>query len=347
MKLNACIFLFTVMLVSFAPIAEGRLFAGLEGSTPPTYSSDLIGFPAVTWTEHFSFDVSGAAATPEDTLYLCNGAFNTDLYKATLDSDPVFLTQISEDISSLAFGRDTLWGYSNYASTKGIYSINIQNGEATLEIDIYTGTSFRFFALGYNTMDDKLYGYTEYGVSGLYSIDIDTGDMVKIADPIPASNSQGRGLAVGDNVVYLTATRGDDGIPYYAYDLSQGIGGVWVEFTNPYPQFHSTGGAAWLPEIAGIQGQINADYLQLSISPNPVTGLMTFSFQLPSAGNACLEIFDISGRRRAALMNADLNAGDGQVVWNCHDDSDIPSGVYMAVLRSGSQAVTQKLILLK
>ncbi len=235
-----------LFLITFAN--AGTLFVGLEGSAPPTFSSDLSGFPNVTWTPHYSFDVSGATATPEGTLYLCEGAFTTHLYEASLTSSPQLICTISEDMSSLAYGRDTLWGFSNYADPKGIYSIDTITGTTTLELDVYTGYGFRFFALDYNPVDDLFYGYTEYGASGLYSINIDTGEMIQLTGSIPASNGQGRGMAVGNNTVYLTATRGDDGIPYFAYDIAQGVGGDWVEFPNPYPAYHSTGGAAFIPD---------------------------------------------------------------------------------------------------
>lgn len=228
--------------------AHAQLFAGLEGSAPPTVSTDLTGFPDVQWDNHFSFDVSGAAAAPDGTLYLCNGAFTTELYESTLTGPPQHLARLDLDMTALAYGRGTLYGYSNYADPKGIYEIDINTGACTLVLDVYTGTSFRFFALDYNPVDDLFYGYTEYGASGLYSINIDTGEMIKLAGSIPASNGQGRGMAVGRNTVYLTATRGDDDIPYFAYDISQGIGGEWVPFTQPYPAYHSTGGAAYIPQ---------------------------------------------------------------------------------------------------
>ena len=234
------------------------LFVGLEGSAPATRSSDLSGFPNVIWSKHFAFDVSGAAARPDGTLFLCNGAFTTRLYTATPTRRPQLIATISVDIHALAFGRDTLWGFSNFAPTKGIYEINPATGQATLVLDVHTGTSFRFFALDYNPVDDLLYGYTEFGDSGLYSINIDTGEMLKIVNTIPAANGQGRGMAVGNNTVYLTATRGDEGIPCFAYDLSQGANGVWVPFTQPYPQFHSTGGAAWIPDPVS-PGDMNCD----------------------------------------------------------------------------------------
>ena len=229
-------------------VATAELFVGLEGSSPVTKSTDLSGFPDVIWENHFAFDVAGAAAAPDGTLYLCNGAFTTRLYMSTDFGIPELTATLSEDIHGLAFGRGNLYGYSNYADPKGIYQIDPVTGDCTLVLDVYTGTSFRFFALDYNPRDDLFYGYTEYGASGLYSINIDTGEMIQLAGTIPASNGQGRGMAVGNNTVYLTATRGDDGIPFFAYDLAQGVGGEWTPFTQAYPAYHSTGGAAWIPD---------------------------------------------------------------------------------------------------
>jgi len=228
--------------------AQAQLFVGLETAGVQAKLGDMSTFPDVTYANLWTFEISGAAATPDGTLYVCNGAFTTKLYKSTNLAAPVLQSTLSEDIHAMAFGRGKLYGYSNYAATKGIYEIDPASGACTLVLDVYTGTSFRFFALDYNPVDDLFYGYTEYGDSGLYSINIDTGEMIKIVGTIPASNGQGRGMAVGRNTVYLTATRGDDGIPLYAYDLSQGPDGTWVPFTQPYPAYHSTGGAAWIPE---------------------------------------------------------------------------------------------------
>lgn len=269
MKVRKLCCLFFVFLFWLNLFATGTLFVGLEGSAPPTFTTNMAGFPNVTWTSGFSHDVSGAAAAPDGTIYIIEGAFTTHLYSFTLGSTPQQLCTISEDMSALAYANGTLYGYSNYADPKGIYSIDTTTGIATLVLDVYTGYGFRFFALDYNPQDGLFYGYTEYGASGLYSINIDTGEMIQLAGTIPASNGQGRGMAVGDNTVFLTATRGDDGIGYFAYDLSQGVGGNWVEFTNPYPNYHSTGGAAWIADQAPqiqIQGHVVG-------SDDPLAGL--------------------------------------------------------------------------
>ncbi|MFI4916381.1 MAG: GC-type dockerin domain-anchored protein [Phycisphaerales bacterium JB060] len=226
--------------------AHAQIFVGLEGGSPPTYTSDLAGFPGVSWTPGVGVDVSAAAGKGDGGVYLCNGAFTTVLYEHDFSGSPTRLATIDRDIHALAYDGATLYGYSNFSSTKGIYSIDPATGETELAYDIHTGTSFRFFALDYNAADGLLYGYTEYGDTGLWAIDVDAQAMTKVADPFPADNTQGRAMAIGDNTVYILSTRGADGVPAFAYDLSQGPGGDWVAFTNPYTDSNATGGAAWL-----------------------------------------------------------------------------------------------------
>lgn len=340
------------LLILVLPLTTqaGTLFVGLEGSSPPTRSSDLAGFPDVSWDTHYSFDVSGAAATEDGDLFLCNGAFTTKLYHATLDQTPIYLCTISNDMSALAYGRETLYGYSNYATPKGIYSIDTATGQATLVLDVYSGTGFRFFGLGYNPHDDLFYGYTEYGDNGLYSINIDTGEMIKLAGSIPASNGQGRGLAVGNNTVYLTATRGDDGVSYFAYDLNQGAGGDWLAFTNAYPSYHSTGGAAWIASdtATGDAGPATARML-LGAYPNPFNPRTNIRVDMQARGIVSLEVYSLSGQRVALLHHGILPEGRHELVWNGRNDAGLESssGIYLLLLRMGERGETRKLLLLR
>jgi len=296
-----CLLLLSILLLPPWAADAQYLFVGLEGTSQATCSSDLVGFPEVTYRNHYTFDVSGAAATEEGTLYLCNGAYTTHLYRATQTQYPEELCTISVDITALAYGNGVLWGYSNYATPKGIYEIDPVTGNATLVLDVYTEPHFRFFGLDFNPADGLLYGYTEYGDSGLYSINLTTGEMIKLADTIPASNGQGRALAVGNNTVYLAATRGDDDIPFFAYDISQGIGGEWVGFTNAYPTEHATGGAAWIPDpaaaIEGESGAIPPAHLRLlEVCPNPTTGPPTAFYETSVAGPVRVSLHGVDGR---------------------------------------------------
>ena len=326
-------------LILLSPARAQLLFAGLEDASLQTKTSDLGGFPAVTWVNRFPFEVNGAACDPAGTIYLCNGPFTTRLYRSTVNGPPVYVTNISVDVHGLGFGRGRLYGFSNYGSPMGIYAVDPVTGSATLAIDT-SPQGYRFFGLDYNPLDDKLYGYTEYGASGLYSIDIDSGVMTRLVASPPGVNGQGRALAVGNNTVYLLATRGDEGEPCFAYDLTQGPGGAWVGFTNPYPAHHNTGGATWIPAPAGIgESDARSSGLRLLLTgPRPYSEQVTMLCGFPEDGEAVMEIFDIAGRRVATPLFGPVSAGTRTVTWDLRSDSErrIPSGVYFARLRSGA-----------
>jgi len=235
---------FLALIVAGAASAQQR-FVGRE-SDVPAFVTDLNGFPNVTWTTLWNQPISGAAADADGHLYLCEGAFTTHLWISTDFGVPQQAATLSVDITALAWGRGSLYGYSNYAAPKGIYQIDPATGACTPVLDVYTDTGYRFFGLDYNPVDDLFYGFTEYGNSGLYSIDIDTGEMIRLSAGPAGWYGMARGLAVGDDVVYVTAVNGNED-SYYAYDLSQGVGGLWDGFTNPYPGLMITGGAAWIP----------------------------------------------------------------------------------------------------
>lgn len=234
----------TILSILAGGVSAQQLFCGLETDVPAQVA-DLYGFPELEWTPLWSFGPSGAAADPLGTLYLCEGAFTTYLYRSTDLGVPELLATLSVDITGLAYGRGNLYGYSNYATPKGIYQIDPATGACTAVLDVHTDTGYRFFGLDYNPEDDLFYGFTEYGDSGLYSIDIDTGEMIRISSGPTSWYGMARGLAVGNDTVYITATSSTD--PYFAYDLSQGIDGEWVAFTNPYDGMQVTGAAAWIP----------------------------------------------------------------------------------------------------
>lgn len=222
-----------------------QLFTGVDVQTP-TRSTSLAGFPAVAYTNHAAFQVNGMAALDDgSTLVIAQGPFTTWLYTSATGSAPIQTVRAGIDLHALGYGRQTLYGFSNYGSPMGIYAVDMTTGAATLAVDT-SAAGYRFFGLDYDPVDDRLYGYTEYGTSGLYAIDIDTGAMTRVAASIPALNSQGRGLAVGNHIVYLTATRGLDGVASYAYDLRQGNTGNWVPFTNAFTTTNATGGSAFL-----------------------------------------------------------------------------------------------------
>ena len=79
-------------------------------------------------------------------------------------------------------------------------------------------------------------------------------------------------------------------------------------------------------------------------SPNPFNPTTTFSFDLSVATKVRLVVYDILGRSVAVLANETLDVGNHKVIF---DGSVLPTGVYFANLRAGSQVKTYKILLVR
>lgn len=79
--------------------------------------------------------------------------------------------------------------------------------------------------------------------------------------------------------------------------------------------------------------------------PNPFNPSTTISFQLPANSRVNLEVFDIAGRKIAALVDGEMKtAGTHQVTF---DASGLASGMYFYRLQTAGQSLTQKMMLVK
>ena len=79
--------------------------------------------------------------------------------------------------------------------------------------------------------------------------------------------------------------------------------------------------------------------------PNPFNPLTTIQFDVETTlSKSVLNIYDISGKNVATLINERLKSGNYEVQW---DASGFSSGVYFSELISGENRVSQKMILLK
>jgi hypothetical protein len=67
-------------------------------------------------------------------------------------------------------------------------------------------------------------------------------------------------------------------------------------------------------------------------------------YVLPEPAEVTLSVYDISGRLVDRLVQSYESAGEHTVAWN---SSSRPSGIYFYQLRSGGEAVTQKVVLVK
>lgn len=79
----------------------------------------------------------------------------------------------------------------------------------------------------------------------------------------------------------------------------------------------------------------------ISVFPNPSDSKISFRFDILSPSSASLSIFDITGREITSLFDQTTKRGRYTVDWN----SDLPSGVYIARLKTPSSIHSEKLII--
>ena len=78
--------------------------------------------------------------------------------------------------------------------------------------------------------------------------------------------------------------------------------------------------------------------------PNPFNASTIIQYNLPSASDVNINIYDILGRKVETLVSGKQPAGYHQVVW---DASDRSSGMYFYKIRAGNYSEARKMVLLK
>lgn len=78
--------------------------------------------------------------------------------------------------------------------------------------------------------------------------------------------------------------------------------------------------------------------------PNPFNPITTIPFALPVQSSVKMEVFDITGRRVAEILNDQMSAGHHEIQF---DARHLSSGVYMYRLQVGDISITRKLLLIK
>jgi hypothetical protein len=89
---------------------------------------------------------------------------------------------------------------------------------------------------------------------------------------------------------------------------------------------------------------IPCEQIQFGCSPNPFNAEAALQFSLPGSGQTNLTVYDISGRAVATLLDRTMEAGWHSMNFNAEH---LASGIYLAVLDSGKEKLTQRLLLVK
>ena len=78
--------------------------------------------------------------------------------------------------------------------------------------------------------------------------------------------------------------------------------------------------------------------------PNPFNPTTSLDLSLDSSGSVSVKIYNVVGQAVATLASGHMNAGYHNVTW---DAANVPSGVYIVKVTTGSNTSIQKVMLMK
>lgn len=99
-----------------------------------------------------------------------------------------------------------------------------------------------------------------------------------------------------------------------------------------------------LTELIHNEGIDVTDYVLYQNYPNPFNASTNIEFRNPKKEFVSLRIFNISGEEVATIVSVQLSAGYHTFKFNA---SNLPSGVYLYRLQTGSYTATKKMVVLK
>jgi len=101
------------------------------------------------------------------------------------------------------------------------------------------------------------------------------------------------------------------------------------------------------PASSGVPDPLTGFGIHPAI-PNPFASSTTIAFEMPpSGGHARLEVYDVSGRRMATLIDREVSGGPHLARWNgivSETGADAPPGVYLCRLEGAGQTAKFRLV---
>ena len=159
-------------------------------------------------------------------------------------------------------------------------------------------------------------------------------------NPVAGATSYNFQLATDANFTNIVA---DVTIPQTAYTLTSPLN---VNTTNYWrvTAFNNCGGTTPAP-FSFTTWPVNAvnelNELGINVLPNPTSGVVNVQFSKPILENMDAMLFSING---ILLENQQVQVGNNAVKF---DLTELPSGVYLLQLKSGSGVLTKKIVLEK
>ncbi len=281
----------------------------------------------------------GFGSTTDDGITFSNCFWNTTTSSATngcYNTTPDGLTgittgemQIQTTFTEASWDFSTKWTINASLNNGYPYLIWAEGYDATLPVELSS-----FIANTTREGEIELNWITESEIENIGFIierkETNTEDWTEIASYLTESSLQGQG-----SVTYRTEYRYTDNKvePNTQYDYRLADVSYSGEKT-----YHAV-------TVLGVEtNPVPKSFTLHPAYPNPFNPVATINYELITAGNVTLTVYDMAGREIATLVNQYRSVGYHTARWNADTHS---SGTYFIQLTQGNNTTVQKIVLLK
>jgi len=153
------------------------------------------------------------------------------------------------------------------------------------------------------------------------------------------ANSHINGLITNPGITGTTVTNitGNGFNVYYTISTNSSLGGK---------TYTLVGGGYLLPEGTTSVNSSKEDITTLSLtqnSPNPVTTSTTISYYVPSTSSILLSVYNSTGLIVETIVNERQIEGNHTIAWT----PQLPSGIYICILRSNGKLDSKRIVISK
>ena len=329
------------------------VFNGGEISGYPYAYYFVQGFPHDVWAGEIFSELASAYTTIYEFTHFANGPEfdNKEVIAGWLEEGHKNYFLAGDEV----FGFWTGWVDQDYVpgefeydvlGISHIYNDIVESSADVTPIEAVAGNplSGELF-LAHTALGDTLLYDPVYEVGGLNWLD--GFDLVDSADVNMTTEFDGSTLAIG-----LNRRVGDDRIIVLTYDpiSINATQYTWGGSSVVSPQTNSLW---WFPDVMPLSigdEPVAPNTFGLGAAyPNPFNPVTNIAYELGSASDVSIDVFNMLGQEVATLVNSFQAAGSYTISWKGLDASgnSVPSGLYFYKMQAEGYSATQKMMLLK
>ncbi len=332
-------------IVKFTP--DGEVLKNFDS---PNHIQESNSFPAVNFCEERGSIYFTASRTNIFEIDTSDGEvineFEIRLPRRNFNAAGILWNPLDSDGMNIYFLRNNREASADPIAN--LYKMNPETGEYMFVAELpardgaisYAGLSF-VPEYGENTR-------TVICVTEKFGMAPDPDGKIRLYDIGPNYEILGEGGIINNEGVIAPQDSTEFGVRFNVEGWSEAVHRFALKVEH-----NAAGGDVLIPitltisEDASVGGDLNVVPTQFGLTgvyPNPFNSMLKIDFDIVDPGQVSLQIFDLTGRLVASLIDENLVAGSHSAAWN---GTHVTSGLYFVRLQSGEKIQTVKTALVK